>query len=497
MPISFNQVPTNLRVPFVYVEFDGSRAQQGLAQQPFKTLALGQKIAAGTATALEIVRVTSNAQAVELFGPGSMLANMIEAYLANDSFTELFVLPIVDDGGAVAATGTMTIGGAPTAAGTMYFYVAGRRMQIGILSSDTPALIAGKVIAAVTAQTDLPVTAVVGINPEDIDFTAKNAGLVGNDIDLRLNYFDGEVLASGVTVTLPNPANDRGLLSGGTGTIDPVTTLAAIPEEQYNVMINPYTDAAFLTALENELDERAGPLEQIEGVALASSAADFATVTTLGDSRNGKYSSIMSSHLSPTTPWEWAAAIAGNVAFYGAIDQARPFQTLELKSIKSATLQELFTLSERNALLFNGIATSTTSSDGTVRVERVITTYQENDAGAEDTAFLDVNTALTLSYLRFSLRNRWLTRFPRHKLANDGTRFAAGQAVVTPKIAKGEIITLFREWEEIGLVEGFDQFKTDLIVERNVTDPNRLDVLMSPDLINQLRITAAKIQFLL
>ena len=38
-------------------------------------------------------------------------------------------------------------------------------------------------------------------------------------------------------------------------------------------------------------------------------------------------------------------------------------------------------------------------------------------------------------------------------------------------------------------------FKENLIVERNATDPNRLDVLFPPDLINQLRVFATLVQF--
>ena len=46
-----------------------------------------------------------------------------------------------------------------------------------------------------------------------------------------------------------------------------------------------------------------------------------------------------------------------------------------------------------------------------------------------------------------------------------------------------------------GLVEDLANFKSHLIVERNVNDPNRLDVLYPPDLINQLRIFAVLAQF--
>ena len=126
-----------------------------------------------------------------------------------------------------------------------------------------------------------------------------------------------------------------------------------------------------------------------------------------------------------------------------------------------------------------------------------MTTYQKNAYGAPDTAYLDVNTVLTLGYLRYDMRTFWLNKYPRHKLANDGTRYGAGQAIMTPKVAKAEVVNRFRMWEEQGLVEGFDQFKDDLIVERNGSDPNRLDILMSPDLVNQLRVTGVQIAFLL
>ena len=105
--------------------------------------------------------------------------------------------------------------------------------------------------------------------------------------------------------------------------------------------------------------------------------------------------------------------------------------------------------------------------------KKVITTYKENADGAVDTAYLDVNTLLTLGYLRFDWRNLLLRKYPRHKLANDGTRYGTTQAVVTPKLIKAEAIAWFRAMEELGLVEGIDQFKNDLVVQRNGLDKRR------------------------
>ena len=123
--------------------------------------------------------------------------------------------------------------------------------------------------------------------------------------------------------------------------------------------------------------------------------------------------------------------------------------------------------------------------------------YQETATGAPSTAFLDVNTVLSLGFLRYDTRNRFAAKYPRHKLANNGTKVGAGQAVLTPSLIKAELLGYFLSWEELGLVEGFSQFKSDLIVERSSTDPNRVDVVMPPDLVNQLRVVGAAIRFLL
>src|SRR5262249_4134124 len=148
-----------------------------------------------------------------------------------------------------------------------------------------------------------------------------------------------------------------------------------------------------------------------------------------------------------------AGAISAVVANSGSRDPARPFQTLGLNGVLPPQVGEGLTDDERNLLLYDGISTLLTGAGGKVRIERMITTYKTNDFGAADTSYLDLTTILTLSYLRYDLRNYILRKYPRHKLANDGTRFGSGQAIVTPKLMKSEIIAKFREWEGIGLVE--------------------------------------------
>ena len=93
------------------------------------------------------------------------------------------------------------------------------------------------------------------------------------------------------------------------------------------------------------------------------------------------------------------------------------------------------------------------------------------------------------------MRTRIALRYPRVKLAGDDTEIPPGQAMVTAKLIKAELVTLHSDWVQAGLVEDVESFKNELIVERNASDVNRVDVLLPPNLVNKLRIFVAKIEF--
>jgi phage tail sheath gpL-like len=489
---SFDLIPTNLRVPFLAVEFDASRAQQGPALLAYRALIIGQKLPAGSAAANSITKITDADQAIALFGRGSMLHRQAIKWFQNNQFTELWVAALADNGAGVAATGTLTFTGPATAAGTLSLWLGGNLVQVAVASVDSATIIAGAVTAAINANLDLPVIATQGIGASDhiVTVTHRHKGTVGNDFDMRANYQDGEKLPAGVTLVV---------VAMSAGATNPVLTtlIAALGDTWYQIITHPYTDATSLTAIEAEMVRRFGPMTMIDGVAITSAKGSQAVLGTLGDTRNSPHSCIVAqAGENPLTPpSEFAAAIAATTAFHANIDPARPLQTLALVGVLSPAEVDLFTLSERNLLLFDGIGTSKIAAGAQVQIERLVTTYQLNAAGAGDTSYLDVTTMLTLLYLRFSFRARILTRYPRHKLANDGTRFGSGQKVITPKVGKAEALGWFEEMEKLGLVEGLAQFKADLICERSITDPNRLEWVLPPDIMNGFIVGAASIQF--
>lgn len=491
-PISFNDIPSDSRVPFTYVEFDSSKAQQGPSLQPYELLIIGQRLAAGTVAELVPTLVTSASQAGNFFGRGSMLHAMAAKLFLNNKLTKATFVAQTDAGGAAKAAGTITYVGSATAAGTLYLYIAGRRLPVAVASGDAVAVTAAAVAAAINLATndDLQVTASATLGV--VTVTAKHGGTAGNFIDIRANYNTGEELPAGVAQTIV-------ALSSGSG--DPVLSgvWAVLGEQHRNVWAvgYPASSSANFTSLDAELADRFGPLRQLEAIAFLGERDSHANLITLGTGKNSKHISIMGAADSLSPPWEYAAACAGVVAKSGKDDPARPFQTLALTGLVAPTETAQFTLAERDLLLRDGISTWTIDSGGLTRVNRMITTYQVSPGGAQDTAWLDVNTGLTLGFLRYDTRNTFQLRFPRHKLANDGTNFGAGQAIITPKLAKAQVLALFRGWEQLGLVEGFEQFSAELVIERNASDPNRLDFLLPTDLVNQLRVLGVQIQFLL
>lgn len=491
--VGFDKIPQSIRTPLFYVEFDPSKANSG--QQNARALLVGQKLAAGSLTANVPQLVTSLAAAKAGAGAGSVLAQKYEFYRLNDAVGEVWVLPLADNAGGAQAAGTITIGGPATSNGTIFLYVGGRRISVGVLSGDTAVEIATAVIAAINAATDLGVTAAVDAETDTlINVTAKHKGTVGNAIDLRVNYagaVGGEALPSGVTVTIA-------AMAGGATDPDLATALANLGDDEYDYISLSFNDTTVLDQIKTVMDEDTGRwswAKQIYGAIFTAKRGTVGALATFGGGRNDKAVSLLGFNDSPSPYWEWAAAYSAQAAVSINAHPARPLQTLPLVGIKAPPRESRFTLTERETLLHDGIATYDVSSDGTVRISRDITTYQENLFGQPDDAWLDVPTlSVGWSFVR-RMRSAVTTKFPRHLLAKDGTRIGEGQPIATPKIIFAELVAEYIGMERDGIVQDVDYFIANTIVEIDANNKNRLNVLATPAFMRQLRIFASRVQF--
>lgn len=497
MPVSFNNFPQDWRLPLYWVEVDPSKAGFPTLHQP--ALLVGQMLATGTATADIPVAVSTVAQAKDAFGAGSQLARMFAAFFANNFAHEVYGLPVVEPTAGVVATGSITVSHAPSDAGTLTLYIAGQRVEVAVGATDLVSAVATAIAAAITANSDLPVTA--SANAAIVTLTCKWKGSTGNDIDVRANYLGsagGEAFPPALTLTIAN----SGKLTSGSGAPLFTTAIANLGDEPFEYVSMPFTDSTSVGAWNTEYGfgdtGRWGWMRQSYGHIFSAVRNSYATMVGFCESGgfNSGIVSIMGVEVnSPSPVWEWASAYTAKAARALLNDPARPLQTLALAAISPAPKHQRFILSELNAMAGAGIATQSVGSDGSPMILREVTTYRKNLYGQGDDAYELVPTLATLARLMRNQRQAITSKYPRHKLADDGTRFGPGQAIVTPKIIKAELVAQYRMDEWNGLVENAVQFKANLIVERDSNNPNRVNVLYPPDVVNQLRIFAVLNQF--
>lgn len=491
MAVSFNAIPADIRVPLTYIEFDNSGAVSGTPVMEWRVLLLGQAEADCAGELLKPVLMNTADQAARLWGRGSQIADMVRHAKRNSTMLEIWAMAVPDDESAVAATGEVTLSGKCTATGVLCLYVGGRRLRVQAVGGEELAATVERVVQAVNADGELPVTAAVKeASPGVLTLTCKWKGATGNDIDLAVNLSTDDSFPAGLTASC-------GKMASGAADPDMENIITAMGDTWWKALVLPWNQKDGRVLLEEWLDAQFGPLRQQECQAFLAYRGTLSETSTYGNAGNSQLVSCMGIGAIPTSPWNVAAAYALQAATSLANDPARPLQTLELTGVMAPPREKRWSMEERNILLYDGIATYRIASDDTVQIEREVTMYQTNAWGSPDPSYLDVQTVATLGYWRYAVNARIQQKFPRHKLADDGTAYGPGNAVVTPSVIRAELIALMRELEEKGLVENVETFKEQLIVERNADDRNRVDVLAPPDLVNQFRIFACLTRFVL
>jgi phage tail sheath gpL-like len=494
MPISFSNIPSNWRQPLYWVEVDPSMA--GLPIFPLPALLVGIMLPSGTATPDVPVPCQSAALANSLFGLGSHLAAICAAFFKNNASQEVWCLPVAEAVGATVATGSITVATPPTQAGQLDLYIAGQHVPVVVASNDTADEVAANLAAVVNGLPNLPVTAAAAAAV--VTLTSLWKGSSANDITMQDTYYNGpggEQMPIGMTLTYSGPQ-----LTGGAGVPVFTNAISNLGEAAAEFVCMPFTDSTSLLAWETEFgftdSGRWGWMRQKFGSIWSAYRGLYSSCLAFGATRNSpQVSTLAIEPLSPSPVYEWAATYTAKAARGYTNDPARPLQSLQLSGILPARLHDRFIMSELNALSLTGMATQRTESDNVPMIARETTMYQLNLYGMPDDAYTDATTLATLAALLRNQKAAITSKYPRHKLADDGTQFGPGQAIVTPSSIKAELVAQYRIDEFNGLVENATAFKANLIVERDSNDPTRVNVLYPPDLINGLRLFAVLAQF--
>lgn len=484
--ISFNNIPADLRVPGVYTEIDNSKA--GIFSELNRSLIIGQAIGA---TSEVPVLVPSVDWVKATYGAGSQLAVMVENFRNNNQFSELWVLPLADAGSSTAATCTVTVTGTATTSGTLSVYAGGEKVLVPVTKGDTATVVAANIVTYISTEYDLPVSAVAAAGV--VTVTAKNKGTLGNSIKVLVNYYgtqEGEYVPSGLTVVAT-------AMSGGATNPVLSTKLPLIGNLEVSFFFHPYVDTTSLDAFRDFLQSRWDPLAgDLNGQAFTATSNTVSALQTLGVDRNDENHTILGYETShPVWSLHWIGSLGGVVASQLVNDPARQLGTLPLRGISGIREVDRFSLSNRQTLLNSGISTIEYTRRGQVRLERVITTYQRNDNGQLDASYLDVMTRTTLSVFKKSVA-QWMTqRFGRVKLASNNAQFGGGRAIATPANIKASLVSWYMTMERAGLAQNTPGFERNMRVTLNPNDPNRVDILLAPFLVNNLMVAAVKIEF--
>jgi len=370
-------------------------------------------------------QIFSEGQAGTLYGFGSMIHRLVLNADLGGNGTQLWVTPQPEAGGSAAAVGGLLYSGASIGAGTHALYIAGIRVAVGISAGDTPAAIATKVIDAINADVDLPVSAVVnGVTPEQVDLTAKSFGPWGNEISIFDNLESDDVTPANLGLVITDMASGAGIpdiqdaldgmgvgddknsnfwtgLTHGYG--EDTTTLDSIAN--WNGLGNT------LTGLYDKLVHR--PVRVMIG-SNASGAASLTALLAVGDGRKeDRANGIVSIPGSENHPAELGALALGYAESLNNSDPNLDYEDIIMEGVRPGNidLNDRFTSEHdnRDIMAKSGIS-STLVRNGVVYMQNLLTFYHPDNVSAATNSYRDFEKISRIQNIlqnQFNLGNRW------------------------------------------------------------------------------------------
>ena len=262
------------------------------------------------------------------------------------------------------------------------------------------------------------------------------------------------------------------------------TALTAVFAGDYQIIVIGSNAVADLTVLRNHLDAIASPMEQRGAIGVSAFTGTVAAGTTLTAALNAGRITCAWLKNGTDAPHKIAAAYAAVIA--GEEDPARPLNTLWLANVTPNAIIDRPGRVEQEVALVNGLTPLEVGPGDKVQIVRAISTYTKTAAGTNDISLLDITTIRSLDFIRKAIVERISLRFPRDKKTR---RVKAA--------VRGELLDVLYKLEELEIVDEVDDNKIKLLVEDNLQDPNRLDVVVPADIVNGLHVFAARIDLYL
>jgi phage tail sheath gpL-like len=466
----------------------------GQFENQSRTIILGHAIedaATGRILPGEIKPCNNRLDARALCGAGSMLESMFLTTRKNAEAEEIWVACVDDNG--TAEIRTITVNSVPASGGQGVLMIAGKPVAIEIAAGATATVVAAAIAAAINAYYDmltgksLPFTA--GAALAVVTLTARHKGAYASGLDIHVPATDGVNAFTGALTFATTTA--------GAGTPNISAVLAAMADDEFDKIVCPFSDTTnrgLLTDFLSEVGGRWSYTKQVYGHAFTVKTDTSSNLTTYSQAiDNWHLTSIprFSSGGFSEPDYEWLAAQVGRVAPWlggGANGDVSRNQTgLVVQGITPPRDRDYYMndYATRDAFLKSGLSTWLVSRGGDVQIDKLITHHQTTN-GAPDTTFRDVQKIFQMIYALRKFRAALAYEHSNKALADDNPKNL--DSITTPKAIRD---TLFHTYKSMtGVLENASAALEGITVERDIDNPNRVNIMLPLDFVNPLDIFA-------
>ena len=440
----------------------------------------------GDAVPGQVYPVATYAQALELFGEGSIAADMTQYYDFNNRFGELYVAGLTDLG--TKATKGVGFQGPATRNGTIKIMVAGVVYSIAVAKGDTGIEIAAELVDLINNDTNAVVTATSAGSVTTIE--AKNGGEQGNYINV-FDVSDGVNTGVDTTVFLGPPGSPASM-NGGAGTYDLTTILEEYCDCCYEFIGVPFSDPKTLNDLET-FSQRRHTCDKLIGGRFYTTRYDtFTDHIVAHDADQYLYGTIWDECTDEeSTPWAQTAAAIGQAHASTCSDPANDwrFRTLIGISCNNGLCGVgCFNKDERNLLVANG--GSTTRCNGSTKELEVTVGAGQYSF---DSYFKYPQTDYTTFRFIREFNDFLFENFSNAKIVDNIANTSTGSNSVDVAIILSSIITWIEDTQG-EIISNIDDIRSSIEIERDPTNPSRINIRICASIVTAIRKFAIQVQ---
>lgn len=446
--------------------------QSSVTTKPRKVVFIGQGDPSKGFVENVPTQVFSSADVGDKTGFGWPLHRMAKYFEMNASGIDMYVINQAYNVSGAAASGSIKFNGtAATDNGTVYLYIAGELIDVGVTSGNTVAQIATATVTAINADPDMPVIAVIdGVDDAKVNIVAKMEGTYGNGITIEAGLLGAtlEPIPAGITsytiVDMASGANDPDIITAlaGLGAGDNQNSIdATLVLHAYGQVATPVAALSTYNGVGNTFNGNYSktvmkPFRSLVGnVATTTALSDLITFT---DARKtDRTSGVIAVPGSYTHPCEIAAAAGGVVESRNIDVPNKSYNRQVLYGVWAGPAATRWTdnYADRDIAVKAGIS-PTLIIDNNVTLTNVMSFYRPADIPESSRFFATFENISLCQNLLYSSKIWWsVDEWQNYAIVNDASNVTDRYGATYVKDLQSVIANwaaLVRDWESKGWI---------------------------------------------